>query len=144
MALHWICQSTVLEVFTLLFMLYATIAITYCYRCHILNGLCLCHRILWSTYKWHPYGVNGSIDRLTVTTVRQIYIQLPYSHSWLECASHYTQGDSDVISMPAGFHHHLAGKKLRNNFYCDIAEICYVGRLVIIQTFSQTNGSNAI
>jgi len=24
----------------------------------------------------------------------------------------YTQGDSDVISMPAGFHRHLVGKTL--------------------------------
>jgi len=52
-----------------------------------------------------------------------------------------TQGDNDVISMPAGFRRHLVGKLLiRNYFHCDIAEIRFVGKLVIIQTFSQTNG----
>ena len=33
----------------------------------------------------------------------------------------YTQGDSDVISMPAGFRRHLVGKTLKNVFHCDIA-----------------------
>jgi len=47
-----------------------------------------------------------------------------------------TQGDSDVISMLAGFHRHLVGKTLINGFQCDIAEIHFVGKLVIIQTFS--------
>ena len=49
----------------------------------------------------------------------------------------YTQGDSDVISAPAScFRRHLVGKTLRNVFHCDIAEIRFVGKLVIIQTFS--------
>ena len=48
----------------------------------------------------------------------------------------YTQGDSDVISVPAGFRCHLAGKTLVNVFHCDLAEIRFVGKLVIIQTFS--------
>jgi len=34
-------------------------------------------------------------------------------------------GDSDVISMPAGFHRHLVGKTLINVFHCDITEIGY-------------------
>ena len=29
---------------------------------------------------------------------------------------HYTQGDIDEISMPAGFRRHLVGKTLRNVF----------------------------
>jgi len=45
-------------------------------------------------------------------------------------------GDSDVISMPVGFRRHLVGKTLTNAFHCDIAEIRFVGKLVIIQTFS--------
>ena len=44
----------------------------------------------------------------------------------------YTQGDSDVISMPAGFRRHLVGKTLRS----DITEILFVGKLMIVQTFS--------
>ena len=48
----------------------------------------------------------------------------------------YTQGDSDVISMPAGFRRHLVGKTLINVCHCDIAEIRFVGKIVIIQTFS--------
>jgi len=48
----------------------------------------------------------------------------------------YTQGDSDVISMPAGFRRHLVGKTFSNNFHCDIAEIRFVCKLMIIQTFS--------
>ena len=39
--------------------------------------------------------------------------------------------DSDVISMPAGFRRHLVGKTLINVFHCDIAEIRFVGKLVI-------------
>ena len=38
--------------------------------------------------------------------------------------------------MPAGFRRHLVGKTLANVFHCDIAEIHFVGELVIIQTFS--------
>ena len=41
--------------------------------------------------------------------------------------------------MPVGFRRHLVGKTLRNVinvFHCDITEIRYVGKLVIIQTFS--------
>ena len=45
-------------------------------------------------------------------------------------------GDSGVISMPAGFRRHLVGKTLINVFLCDIAEIRFVGELVIVQTFS--------
>ena len=37
--------------------------------------------------------------------------------------SRCTSGDSDVISMLAGFRRHLVGKTLRNMFHCDIAEI---------------------
>ena len=37
--------------------------------------------------------------------------------------------------MPAGFRRHLVGKTLRNVFHRDIAEIRFVGKLVIIQTF---------
>jgi len=48
----------------------------------------------------------------------------------------YTQADSDVISMPAGFRRHLVGKTLINVFHCDSAEIRFVGKIVIIQTFS--------
>jgi len=46
------------------------------------------------------------------------------------------QGDSDVISVPAGFRRHLVGKTLANVFHCDIDKIRFVGKLVIIQTFS--------
>ena len=47
------------------------------------------------------------------------------------------KGDSDVISMPAGFRRrHLVGKTLVNVFHYDIAEIRFVGELVIIQAFS--------
>ena len=36
--------------------------------------------------------------------------------------------------MPAGFRRHLVAKTLRNEFHCDIAEIRFVGKLMIIQT----------
>jgi len=48
----------------------------------------------------------------------------------------YTLGDSYVISMPAGFRRHLVGKTLRNVFHCDITEIRFVGKLMIMRTFS--------
>ena len=38
--------------------------------------------------------------------------------------------------MPDGLHRHLVGKTLINVFHCDSAEIRFVGKLVIIQTFS--------
>jgi len=47
----------------------------------------------------------------------------------------YTQGDSDVGSMLDGFLRHLVGKTLINVFHCDVA-VRFVGKLVIIQTFS--------
>jgi len=37
--------------------------------------------------------------------------------------------------MPAGFRRHLVGKTLINVFRCDIAEIRFVGELVIIRRF---------
>ena len=46
------------------------------------------------------------------------------------------QGRSDVISMPAGFRRHLVSTTLINVFHCDNAEIRFVGKIVIIQTFS--------
>jgi len=48
----------------------------------------------------------------------------------------YTQGDSDVISMSAAFRRHLVGKTLTNVFHCDITEIRFVGKLMIILTSS--------
>ena len=42
----------------------------------------------------------------------------------------YTQSDSDVILMPAGFRRHLVDKTLINVFHCDILEIRFVGKLV--------------
>jgi len=47
----------------------------------------------------------------------------------------YTAGDSDVISMPAGFRRHLVGKTLTNVFHCHITEIGFVGKLVITDIF---------
>jgi len=45
--------------------------------------------------------------------------------------------DDDVISVPAGFRRHFVGKAPVNFFYhCDIDKIRFVGKLVIIQTFS--------
>ena len=39
-----------------------------------------------------------------------------------------TQGDSDVISMLAGFRRHLVGSDKCFVFHCDIAEIRFVGK----------------
>ena len=61
-----------------------------------------------------------------------------------ETVDAYAYGDSDVISMPAGFRRHLVGKTPIKCFHCDIAEIRFVGEVVIIQTFSQTDGWNII
>jgi len=38
--------------------------------------------------------------------------------------------------MLAGFRRYLVGKTPINVFHCNIAEIRFVGKLVIIQTFS--------
>ena len=45
--------------------------------------------------------------------------------------------------MLAGFRRHLVGKTLINVFRCDIAEIRFVGKLVIIH-FHKTNGLSVI
>ena len=42
----------------------------------------------------------------------------------------------DVISITAGLRRHLVDKTLRNVFHCNIAETCFVGKLVIIPTVS--------
>ena len=38
--------------------------------------------------------------------------------------------------MPVGFRRHLVGKTLVNVFHCHIAEIRFVGKLMMIQAFS--------
>jgi len=38
--------------------------------------------------------------------------------------------------MPAGFRRHFVGKTLINVLHCDIAEVRFFGKLVIIWTFS--------
>jgi len=48
----------------------------------------------------------------------------------------YTQGDGDAISMPAGFRRHLVGKTPINVFHCDVAEMRFIGKIVITLTFS--------
>ena len=48
----------------------------------------------------------------------------------------YNYSDSDVISMLSGFRRHLVGKTLINVFQRNIAEIRFVGKLVIIRIFS--------
>jgi len=71
---------------------------------------------------WQRYGsVNTAREDLFINS---------------SCPAWYTQGDSDVISMPAGFRRYFVGKTLRNVFHCDRADIRFVGKLVIIQTFS--------
>ena len=60
---------------------------------------------------------------------------LRYGLGWNQ-GNMYTSGDSDVMSMPAGFRRHLVGKTLINVFHCDITEICFVSKLMIIRTFS--------
>ena len=56
----------------------------------------------------------------------------------------YTQGDSDVISMPAVIRRHLVGNALINVFHCDSAEIRFVGKIMIIKTFLKHGGLNVI
>ena len=48
------------------------------------------------------------------------------------CSWQCTQGDGDVISMPAGFRRRLVGKTLINVFHCDMTEISSVGKLTDI------------
>jgi len=47
----------------------------------------------------------------------------------------YTYGESGVISMPVNFRRHLVGKTLINVSHYDIAEIRFVGQLVITDIF---------
>jgi len=46
--------------------------------------------------------------------------------------------------MPAGFRRHLVGKTLIDVFHCDTDEIRFVGELVFILTFSETDVLNVI
>jgi len=39
-------------------------------------------------------------------------------------------------AVPAGFRCHHVGKTLMKVFHCDIAEMRFAGKLVIMQTFS--------
>jgi len=58
--------------------------------------------------------------------------------------SWHRYGTKLVISVPAGFRRHLAGKTLINVFHCDIAEVRFAGKLMIILIFSLTNRLNVI
>ena len=44
--------------------------------------------------------------------------------------------DLSIHRVPAGFRRHLVCKTLINVFHCDSAEIRFVGKILIIQTFS--------
>ena len=63
-------------------------------------------------------------------------IEICANHCAMQIHRLYAYGDSEVISLPAGFRRHLVGKTVINVFHCDIAEIRFVGELVIIQIFS--------
>jgi len=59
---------------------------------------------------------------------------------------HRICGHDTIISVSPGFRRHLVNKTLIINVFTVISlhEICFVGKLVITQTFSKTNGSNVI
>ena len=52
--------------------------------------------------------------------------------------------DTDVILMPAAFRLHLVGKTVINIFHCDMAEIRFVGELLIINQRIECNLNNTI
>ena len=88
-------------------------------------------------------GVGGPPSRVELLRsgqIRRSGVARPSSRAscplGLDSDTNYTSGDSDVVSLPAGFRRHLVGKTLRNVFHCDIAEMRFVGKPVIIQTFS--------
>jgi len=96
------------------------------------------------TLPFSPFFFSPSFSLfLAYTFVPAVSPLLLYAYN-MPIQLHYTYGDSDVISTPAGFHRHLVGKTLENVFHCDSAEIRFVGKIVIIQTVSSTNGLNVI
>jgi len=93
-------------------------------RCH----QCICHSTKSTSFRRQQNQPRQA------ALMRLSYLPLPLSS--LICYTVYTYGESDIISMPVGFRRHVVGKTLRNDFHCVIAEIRFVGKLVIIGTFS--------
>jgi len=69
---------------------------------------------LWPGVETRRGVVHSAPTELNSTAVRA-ELQCKQSHC-------NTVGDSDVISMLAGFRRHLVGKTLVNVFHCDVAE----------------------
>jgi len=88
-------------------------------------------------------GVGGPPSRVELLRsgqIRRSGVARPSSRDscplGLDSDTNYTQGDSDVVSVSAGIRRHLVRKTHGNVFHCDIAEMRFVGKPVIIQTFS--------
>jgi len=66
--------------------------------------------------QWRLHKLDGSIVQHNIHTVTVMQFRL--------------------ISMRADFRRRLVGKTLRSICYCDIAQIRFVGKVMIIRTFS--------
>ena len=88
-------------------------------------------QLLWAAHVSEPISRNDSVSERV-----PYMIQLGTMQSDFLPHSEYIYSDGDVISVPVGFRRHLVRKTPINVFYWDIAEVRFVGKLVITQTFS--------
>jgi len=88
-------------------------------------------QLLWAAHVSEPISRNDNVSERV-----PYMIQLGTMQSDFLPHSKYIYSDGDVISVPVGFRRHLVRKTPINVFHWDIAEVRFVGKLVITQTFS--------
>ena len=77
-------------------------------------------------------AIYGCVDRGCGHPLRDTHYYANTSRPAGKFTTSPCAGDSDLISTLAGFRRHLVGKTLINVFHCDIAEMRFAGKLVII------------
>jgi len=82
------------------------------------------------TVVFHRFsGMRSSFSSEICNSANTVDEILPYDIHRVTVAFH-------SISMPAGFRRHLVGKTLTNVCYSAVIEIRFVGRLMVMLTFS--------
>ena len=77
-----------------------------------------------SEWQWHQLAICKSASRS-----RQITMPVPHHSSFLQAGCPYCRLKACVY----------VGKTLRNVCYYDVAFILFIGKLIIVRTFSETN-----
>jgi len=91
---------------------------------------CMRQTLARPTVIFHRFsGMRSSFSSEICNSANTVDEILPYDIHRVTVAFH-------SISMPAGFRRHLVGKTLTNVCYSAVIEIRFVGRLMVMLTFS--------